>query len=385
MQKFFVANDKGGTGKSLLAQYLIIALRAAKRDPAIFEYDQHPKQCRWFGANAVQTSPMSPPLLDLQRDPMLALRFWDPLMQPLSDERDLVVDLGAQAWTGFHQWLRASGLTMLLPTLEPTVLIPFTADVEAARGALRIIKDVTADLPRAQLVLMRLDRDGDVEMLRGTPEIEEILTLLRQPRIAMRTFPVLRAEAYACLNARGFRLDQMANLKPGEFQVDGVSDLAVARTVVAVRAWMTDMYRALLPIILGTGSPTQSAPAPASAPTPAASNPPPTAPAAVRPVAQAAPTNQSNQLPRLPTQFAPASTPTPAASNPPPTAPTAVRPVAQAVTTNQFNQLPELPMQSSPAPTATASNPPPNAPPVIMRPVGQPQPLPMYQFNQFNQ
>lgn len=261
MRKFIVANDKGGTGKSLLAQYLVIALRGANRDPAIFEYDQHPKQCRWFGSGNVHTSPMSPPLLDLQRDPMAALRFWDPLLQPLSDERDLVVDLGAQAWTGFHQWLRASGLTQLLPSLEPTILIPFTADSEAARGALRIIKDAAADLPRARIVLMPLDRDGDVEMLRGTPEMEEIQTALRQPHVSMRAFPVLRAEAYPSLNARSFRLDQIANLKPGEFQLNGVSDLAVARTVVAVRGWMTEMYRSLLPVILGMGLQSQATPA----------------------------------------------------------------------------------------------------------------------------
>mgnify|MGYP001809883780 CR=1 FL=1 len=259
MSKFFVANDKGGVGKSLLAQYLVIALRGANRNPTIFEYDQHPKQCRWFGSGNVQTWSVSPSQSDLQHDPMAALRFWDPLFQPLSDDRDLVVDLGAQAWTGLHQWLRVSGLAQLLPSLEPTIFIPFTADSEAARGALRIINDTAADLPRARIILMRLDRDGDVEMLRGTPEMEDIQAALRHPRVTMRIFPVLRAEAYPSLCARGFRLDQIANLKTGEFQLNGVSDLAIARTVASVRGWMIEMYRSLLPVVFGTEF--QSAPA----------------------------------------------------------------------------------------------------------------------------
>lgn len=258
MAKFLIANDKGGVGKSLLAHFCVVALRGSNLSPRIVEYDRQPKLRRLFG-NAVESHATGPDLAALESDPGAAARFWDPVLAMLAEPQPLVLDFGAQVWSGFSQWAQASNLATLAPGVGVTILVPVTADPEAVAGAVRVLEEAPMLLPQARLVLMVCDKDGQVASLAGTPDYDRMIALVQARQVPVRSLPVLRAEALPALAARGLRLDQIAS--SAGIDVQGIPPAALARTVTAVRAWMKGMYGALLPLMLQVPPKVVAAPA----------------------------------------------------------------------------------------------------------------------------
>lgn len=265
--KFLVANDKGGVGKSLIAQFLVIAARGAGLDPRIVEYDRQPKQRRWFPGET-ETFALTPEMAAILATPERLAGFWDPLLDWLRDDRPLVVDFGAQAWSFFGQWASLSGLSGFCRGRGVWVVVPVTADIEAVESALGILESLPALLPEARVLLLTLDKDGPVDSLSGVPEYDRLMALARDRGAVVRPLAVLRAEVWPALAARGLRLDRI--VAPGMVEdVSGLSPTAVARAVAATRAWLRDAYGVFLPLILsGEAGKAASKAEPSSAPPP---------------------------------------------------------------------------------------------------------------------
>lgn len=247
MIKILIANDKGGVGKSLLAQFCVVALRGMNRDPRLVEYDRQPKLCRWFGVEEVKTFSAGPGVISDQD----ARTFWDPMVDWLNDNRAMVVDFGAQAWGGFLEWADASQLATLHRSRAVRLLVPVTADLEAISAATAALTGAKRVLPEAQVLLLKLDKDGAVDFLTGVGAYDTLLRTAEATGARHLVYPLLRAEALPALDARGWRLDTIVAMQDVAGFGVSVPKPALQRTVVAVRAWMTEMYRILLPEFLG--------------------------------------------------------------------------------------------------------------------------------------
>jgi hypothetical protein len=258
--KILIANDKGGVGKSTLAQFCVIAARGAGLAPRIVEYDRQPRLGRLFPEAPVQSRGLGPSPSQAGARPDEALRFWDPMADWMRDPTATVVDFGAQAWAGFTDWAGASRFPQLWRGDGACVLVPVTADLEAIRAALRVVEDAATLLPDARLLVLTLDKDGAVDLLQDLPDFRRLVRLAGQcAGGAVRPLSVIRAEAWPLLTAHGIRLDQAVAGRADVLAGLGLSDVVRARTVAALRAWMHDTYRILLPLLLSAAV---AAPAP---------------------------------------------------------------------------------------------------------------------------
>lgn len=252
--KYIIANDKGGVGKSTIAQFCILHLMQFGGAVRIAEYDRQPKLRRFFG-NGVITHSIGPEWERQFTDPMSLTTFWDPLVKWIQVERPLVADFGAQVWDYFRAWADNVMLSEIVNTARVTVLIPVTADAEAVVGASKIVTSAPSTLPGARLVLLFCDKDGDVTLLKGMPEFQELQRAIEAGHAEVRTVPVMSREGYPLVASRGWRFDQIYRAKPVELvNAAGTSLMVASRTIKAVRSWVDAMTKAMSDVLVTSQS-----------------------------------------------------------------------------------------------------------------------------------
>ncbi len=247
---YIIANDKGGVGKSTIAQYCILHLMRTVGEVRPVEYDRQPKLQRFFG-DGIITQSIGPEWERQFNDPASLATFWDPMVKWFQVKRPLVADFGAQVWSYFHAWADSVMLPEIIDSSRVTVLIPVTADAEAVVGALRVVRSAPAVLPKARLVLLLCDKDGEVTLLQGMPEFRELREAVDAGRVEMRIIPVLSREGYPLLASKGLRFDQISKAKPVEIvHATGATLTVASRTIKAVRTWMDAMEVALSDVLV---------------------------------------------------------------------------------------------------------------------------------------
>lgn len=243
--KFIVANDKGGVGKSTLAQFCILHLKHKRQSVRIVEYDRQPKLRRFFGESVI-TQSIAPEWEMQYADGGALATFWDPAVKWFRVERPLVMDFGAQVWDYFHAWSKSVMLPDMIDSSRITVLIPVTADAEAVVGALRVVHSAPSILPNARLVVLFSNKDGDVELMKGLAEFGQLKAAIAADKAECRTMPVLAREGYPLLASRGWCFDQIYKAKPIELvNATGASLMVASRTITSVRTWVDGMTQAL--------------------------------------------------------------------------------------------------------------------------------------------
>lgn len=257
--KFIITNDKGGVGKSTLAQFVILHLSRQVQPIRAVEYDRQPKLRRFFGDGVVSHS-IGPEWDKQFADSASLATFWDPLVKWFQVERPLVVDFGAQVWDYFRAWGEAAMLGEIVDSRRVCLLIPVTADAEAVVAAQRIVETSVAILPHARRVVLFCDKDGDVEMLKGLPEYEALRATLARHGVEVRRIPVLAREGYPMLAGRGWRFDKICAAKPIDVvRATGASLMVGGRTITAVRGWVDAMTEALADVLAQPGAAGSSA------------------------------------------------------------------------------------------------------------------------------
>lgn len=272
----FVANDKGGVGKSTIAQYCAIRLGRSGELPILVDMDRQPKLHRFFGRDAVHSLPFTG-TDQPEREWTGASATWDPVLDWMRAKRPLVVDFGAQAWAAFVQWAQRTEVRAFARTEDCVVLVPTTSDIEAVLGAVNVLKTARAILPGARIAVLACNKDGPIEYLKGTPDFDELLQMGRAVSAVSRNVPVLRSAAYVALAHRSVRFDQIERAAArGIAEIAGLAPVpptALVRAVKEVQKWLQDMDIAVLPLLSvapPADQPVQGARAPA---------PPGTAPA----------------------------------------------------------------------------------------------------------
>lgn len=230
-----IANDKGGVGKTLLAQYVISLLRRAGETPRIAEFDRQPKLGRLYGSDAVYSRDLlgRDCVADGERDDAA----WDPLVKWLQVRRPLVLDLGAQAWSMFAEWAARSDLPTLYRGRGTVVLVPVTADLEALKGAELVLTRLPSVLPDARAALLPCDKDGAMITFEELPDWVEIRRMAHQRNVDVVAYPVLRSEGWPLLAARGFTLEMAATATAAAVATKGLPPAAAARTLKGIKEW----------------------------------------------------------------------------------------------------------------------------------------------------
>ncbi|MGQ9368522.1 hypothetical protein [Azospirillum sp. ST 5-10] len=251
--KIIVANDKGGVGKSTLAQMCVIHVGKAFGEVRAVEYDRQPKLGRFFDKGFVQTFSIAPDWQAQLAQPKRLAEFWDPMVKWLTVKRPLVADFGAQVWDYFASWADDSSLGELVDTAPVVVLVPFTADIEAIAAARRVVETAPRLMPAARVVLLPCDKDGELALLGRHPALVDLRAQAAQRNVPTVALPALVAEGYPVLAAFALRFDAICAATPKELLArTGLPPATGVRTIKAVRAWVAEMD-ALLAGIVGPG------------------------------------------------------------------------------------------------------------------------------------
>lgn len=197
-QLIIMANDKGGQGKTLAS--LLVADHAHLHDAplAIAQLDAQHRLAKTVGRNVLTIPTVT---REARRDPTADARSFTPLYHMLeragARNTNCLLDIGANQVGRFANW---AGIVELDEDLqawafETTVMIPFVAEGEGIRQAAATADTLLQHFPRAKLVLIQNERDGDFAHLHEASDaaavyrasIEPLMdraTLLRMPAIA---------------------------------------------------------------------------------------------------------------------------------------------------------------------------------------------------------
>jgi len=239
--KILVANDKGGVGKSTIAQYFIVRMQKKYKQISILEWDFQPKLHRFFGRAEVRTFGLQVPASS-DEDAHTLLSHFDPIVNILKITRPCVIDFGAQGWHQFTYWAEMSALKDFVKSDMITIISPLTADIESLDGVAYVIQSAKDILPGANIVVPLVDKDGDVSSFRGIPEYENILKMNAQNEIFVRKVKKLPPNGYSILASRGIRMDEIETMSA----VDAVSrvplnPMAAGRAIQGVKEWLHHM------------------------------------------------------------------------------------------------------------------------------------------------
>jgi hypothetical protein len=196
-QLVLMANDKGGQGKTLAS--LVVADHAFLHDAplAIAQVDTQHRLARVVGRNVLTIAAVP---REMRRDPTADARAFTPLYGMLervgARSANCLLDIGANQVGRFVNW---AGLVELDEDLEAwgfetTIMVPFVAEGEGIRHAATTAEALLQRFPRARLVLIQNERDGEFAHLHASSDaasvyrtsIEPLLdkaTLLRMPAI----------------------------------------------------------------------------------------------------------------------------------------------------------------------------------------------------------
>jgi hypothetical protein len=196
-QLVIVANDKGGQGKTLAS--LVVADHAHLHNGplAIAQVDAQHRLARAVG-RSVLTIPAVP--REARRDPSADARSFTPLYHLLervgAKGANCLLDIGANQVGRFANWAAIVELDEDLEAwgIETTIMVPFVAEGEGMRQAAATAEALLQRFPRAKLVVVQNERDGEFAHLHEASDaaavyrasIEPLLdraTLLRMPAI----------------------------------------------------------------------------------------------------------------------------------------------------------------------------------------------------------
>jgi hypothetical protein len=253
--KIFIANDKGGVGKSTLAQYFVYRFIVNRIEFEVVDYDHQPKLARLFGPKLVSANPVGPALSSFLNDAESAEQFWDPLIRKLRVERSLLVDFGAQAFSFFSDWAALTDLKSLHKGEGVVVVVPVTADLEAIIGAQRIVDRAPEILNNVRVVLAMSDKDGAIKALKGIPEFDALLSCIDNVSVCAVRVPNLKSAGYSVAAARGLSLPRLATLDTsGLVSATGLTSALANRTLKDVRTWLDTMTQNLEPVLASGGA-----------------------------------------------------------------------------------------------------------------------------------
>ncbi len=247
--KIFIANDKGGVGKSLVAQFCVLALDANGLDPDIIEYDNQPKMRSMFGADRVETNSIGLSA-DGSQDKDEGVVSWDPLLENLLSNNSFVVDFGAQAWAGFSEWAESIDLGQYYKGKGLSIIVPVTADREALNGAIRVLKSARELLPAAKIHVLKVNKDGDVDDLEGIPEYKMLFTMVETCKAKVKDLPTLRAKGLPVLFSLNYSLDRIVNTPLEDLPLGDLPTASRARLIASVKDWLGEANKVLLSALI---------------------------------------------------------------------------------------------------------------------------------------
>ncbi|MBI1209121.1 MAG: hypothetical protein GC191_17755 [Azospirillum sp.] len=245
----WVANGKGGVGKSVLMMALAAIFESSGRPLRLIDADDKAKLGEFMGPGNVLSLKIGASTDALRSNPSLAYSYWDRLAEEMV-ERDTGVDVGANMDRHILEWAEKSGLAAVLEESGVTmdVYVPITAEPLAVAGGLEVLETVERIFPQSRRILVLNRKAGAFDAYADTPEFRRIE--------AMRDRGLYIAEMAGCVSEAWTDFERL-KLPPGRvIQLDaravatmtGLGILAARRAIGDYATWLKQLSLALAPV-----------------------------------------------------------------------------------------------------------------------------------------
>jgi hypothetical protein len=244
-----ITQDKGGEGKSLLAQVMAEWARLQRLPCGVVEVDTTGNSLQILGDNVVS---IKIDAKTARRDPGAAMRGLTPLYSMIKETCEArgltIVEFGANEAARGALWSAMVDLQDELADLgaEALVLMPFTRQAEAMKRGARSAAAFLEALPDARLVLVENERDGCVSDLHPASDAVKVFHEIIAPLAAKATtirMPMIEAGSWAPFEAAGVRLVDAVTMPISDVMLLTGLPLPEAKIIRGdVAAWSDAMF-----------------------------------------------------------------------------------------------------------------------------------------------
>lgn len=246
----WVANGKGGVGKSMLTMVLACLYETHGRPLRLIDADDKAKLAEFVGEDRVLSMRIGASAEELRINPALAYSYWDRLAEEII-QHDTGVDLGANMDRQVLAWAEKSSLGAFFNESDVSMdfYVPVTADPLALSGGIGVLATAERVFPNARRVLVLNKMHGPFDAYAEAPEFQEIA--------AMRDRGLYIVEMDHCVSEAWTDFERL-KLPPARVvalsakdlaQQTGLGILAARRALGDYASWLKRLQLALEPLL----------------------------------------------------------------------------------------------------------------------------------------
>ncbi len=246
----WVANGKGGVGKSVLMMVLSYIYGQHGLPLRLIDVDDKAKLAEFMGEDRVLSLRIGASAEQLRTNPSLAFSYWDDLANEIV-EKDTGVDLGANMDRQVLGWAEKSDLNELFAEFDITMdfYVPVTADPLAVTGGLEVLRTAERVFPNSRRILVLNRMLGDFGAYADTPEFTEVADL-RERGLSVIEMDHCVSEAWTDFERLKVPPERIVDLRAKEIAAQtGLGLLAARRAIGDYALWLKRLQQSLAPLI----------------------------------------------------------------------------------------------------------------------------------------
>ncbi len=244
LRAWWIGGEKGGVGKSVIAEALSILLEDAGTAHTIAECEGDARLGKRLGERVIHHPLHADDAQRLAEDPDLLNAYWDRICAQVQ-RGPTVVDLAANALKLALPWAATrSARAALAEGVGMDVAVVTTADSGALSTSLDAMRRVAAVLPKARRWLIVNPMHGAIAL--DHPGIARLLAEAKGARPIV--MPVCRSPDWGVLKNLG-RFDATAALPEEALERHGIPALRAGRSLDSMQDWVLAACDALRPLI----------------------------------------------------------------------------------------------------------------------------------------
>lgn len=248
----WVANGKGGVGKSVLMMALATIYEASGRPLRLIDADDKAKLGEFMGPDKVLSLKIGASMDEIRSNPSLAYSYWDRLAEEII-ESDTGVDIGANMDRLILAWAEKSNLAALFEdaNVSMDVYVPITAEPLAVSAGLEVLETIERIFPASRRILVLNKKSGAFDTYGGTPEFRRI-EAMRDRGLFIVEMAGCVSEAWTDFERLKLPPSRVITLDPKAVaSMTGLGILAARRATGDYAAWLKQLTLALAPVTHG--------------------------------------------------------------------------------------------------------------------------------------
>jgi hypothetical protein len=244
----WIANTKGGVGKTTLAMFLANAYGLSGTPVQMIDCDARRKLASFMADSAIEpiSLDIGASADELRQNPSLAVSYWDRLAELVIDSQGVsIVDLGANVDRMVWGWAEKSRVGDLFTDegVEMDLFVPMTAEPLAVEGGLELLRESARVFPNARRILVLNRNAGSFDSYEGTAVLAD-LRKMRKDGLQVVVMPKCVSEGWVDFERLKLHFGRVLQMSAADLEkATGMGRLQSRRALGDLAAWVEELYR----------------------------------------------------------------------------------------------------------------------------------------------